>query len=85
MANRDKLKVAIGKVININISSNNDWVFEIQDENGKLYYVLTTESYRKLKIRSPINKWVLDSLTIGTKVHIAYKQIQGRNLVIKFL
>ena len=72
-------------VTNTNFLNRYDWIFELKDDNEKLYYIMDTPFYKQLNLKSPISKKHLDSLDKGQAIDADVIDFSGRNVVISII
>ena len=73
-------------VIDFNYLKNNrDWVFELKNQEGDVFYIMKAEFYKQFKLKSPITKQHLDSLINGVIVTAEVNEFDGQRVVTSIL
>jgi hypothetical protein len=83
MANGGMVIEMRAKIIDTNFMKSTKWLFKAETNDG-VYYILTDEEYKKLKLKSPVKRWHLDSLMVGDSINMEFKEINGENVIVEF-
>ena len=68
-----------------NFTRATDWLFVIEDENRSEYFIMTSDFYRNIKLKTPVTKKELDSLDTNMWITFQYVVIGTKNLVTKIV
>jgi hypothetical protein len=71
------------KVIEVNFSNQQSWVFKLRNPSGSIYYIMNADFYEQNGIRSPITKRELDCLDVGLTVKGEVQEILGLSVLTK--
>lgn len=69
------------RVTDVSFTTEQPWLFKFVDSENKEYLVLNSESYAKYGLSNPVNRTHLDQLDVGMSSQIAFKVINGKNVV----
>ncbi|MFQ6372734.1 hypothetical protein [Shewanella sp. YIC-542] len=69
------------RVTDVSFTTNQPWLFKFADSENKEYLVLNSETYAKYGLPNPVNRTHLDQLDVGMPSKIAFKVIDGKNIV----
>jgi hypothetical protein len=73
------------KVIDVNFTSNHNWIFKFKDSTNEEYFIMTDKFYKLNKLKTPISRKELDSLDIGHSISCHFKLIEGLKVVTQIL
>lgn len=72
------------KIVDTSFTKSTKWLFKAEANNGVIYYIFNKDEYKKLKLKSPVKRWHIDSLMIGDTIDMKFEEINGENVVIEF-
>jgi hypothetical protein len=70
------------RITNTNFTVRYDWLFELSDENGSLFYIMNDIYYKSHNLKSPITKKELDYFDKGQWLTATVEQIDGKGIVV---
>jgi hypothetical protein len=69
------------KIIKSIVLVGSDWLYQLIDVGGNLYYILTASGYEIINKKTFVNKHYLDVLYNGVIIEATFEEIYGRNIV----
>ena len=73
------------KVIEIDFTTHNNWIFKFVDSNGCEYFIMNSSFYSENKMKSPISKKELDTLSVDHWLSANVLNINGIMTVIQLV
>lgn len=64
-------------------TSDERWLFIIQDDYSVKYFVMDELFYRKNRMKSPVSKRELDSLFANMEIEFYFDRIEGLNIITR--
>lgn len=71
------------KIIETNFTDEHEWLFQLSDGVGNLFYIMAEPFYKNNGLKSPITKRELDYYDKGQWIGAAIKEIAGKNIVVQ--
>ena len=68
-------------IINTNFTQGRDWIFKLEDDRGKIHYVMNDGFYKKHQLKSPIIRQHLDNYDKGSTLLALSTVIEELNVV----
>ncbi len=69
------------RITKTNFTIRYDWLFELTNEEGDVFFIMNEIFYKMHNLKSPISKKELDYLDKGQWIKATVKQIDGINVV----
>jgi hypothetical protein len=73
------------KVIETNFTNKYDWISKLKDNEGLDYFIMANEFYKINRIKSPIDRQILDSLDKGQTLDCICKDLSNMKVVIEII
>lgn len=73
------------KVLNVNFSTEFDWIFKLIDSEHNEYFVMDNNFYSNNGLKTPIKHNHLDTLDIGHSINSHFKTINTVKIITSFL